>query len=81
MLAWRLKGWQLACCSTMEKPPPPSFTYMCSTQPPACPTTLQLHSAFPLHCLVGGGDQLYCDGVFRAGGSAALKAWGEQLEQ
>lgn len=41
----------------------------------------QLHSAFPLHCLVGGGDQLYCDGVFKTEGSAALKAWGELAEQ
>lgn len=41
---------------------------------------LQLHSAFPLHCLVGGGDQLYCDGVFKTEGSAALKAWGELAE-
>lgn len=51
------------------------------TAPPARPPPPQLHSAFPLHCLVGGGDQLYCDGVFREQGSAALKAWGEQTEQ
>ena len=39
---------------------------------------LQLHGAFPLHCLVGGGDQLYSDGVFK---QPLLKAWGEGLDQ
>ena len=36
---------------------------------------LKVHSAFPLHCLVGGGDQVYNDGVWRE--CAGLKAWGE----
>lgn len=39
---------------------------------------LQLHSAFPLHCLVGGGDQLYNDPVFKR---PALRAWGEIRDQ
>ncbi|PRW44508.1 plasma membrane [Chlorella sorokiniana] len=38
---------------------------------------LQLHSAFPLHCLVGGGDQLYNDGVWQ---TPALKAWGANTD-
>ncbi|PSC71461.1 DNA repair REV1 [Micractinium conductrix] len=39
---------------------------------------LSLHSAFPMHCLVGGGDQLYNDMVFLPGGAASLKVWGDQ---
>ncbi|EFN58805.1 hypothetical protein CHLNCDRAFT_140599 [Chlorella variabilis] len=35
---------------------------------------LKLHSAFPLHCVVGGGDQLYNDPVFK---QPSLQAWGE----
>ncbi|KAI7842923.1 hypothetical protein COHA_003432 [Chlorella ohadii] len=38
---------------------------------------LQLHSAFPLHCLVGGGDQLYNDGVWQ---TPMLKAWGANTD-
>ncbi|KAL4858911.1 Obg-like ATPase 1 [Chlorella vulgaris] len=34
---------------------------------------LQVHSAFPMHCLVGGGDQLYNDAVWQC---PTLKAWG-----
>ena len=59
----------MACASRHHPAPPRPLS------PP------QLHSAFPLHCLVGGGDQLYCDQVFKDGGSAALKAWGELTEQ
>lgn len=33
----------------------------------------QVHEAFPLHVLVGGGDQLYNDGVWKM---PALQAWG-----
>lgn len=32
----------------------------------------QLHDAFPLHALVGGGDQLYSDPVWEL---PAFKAW------
>jgi hypothetical protein len=39
---------------------------------------LRLHSAFPLHCLVGGGDQLYNDAVFK---EPTLHAWGNLEEQ
>ncbi|KAI3436720.1 hypothetical protein D9Q98_006135 [Chlorella vulgaris] len=38
---------------------------------------LRLHSAFPLHCLVGGGDQLYNDAVFK---EPTLHAWGNLEE-
>lgn len=38
---------------------------------------LSVHSAFPMHALVGGGDQLYNDLVFKKEGSPALAAWGE----
>lgn len=34
---------------------------------------LQVHSAFPIHALVGGGDQVYSDPVWKE--SAFLKAW------
>jgi hypothetical protein len=40
---------------------------------------LQLHAAFPLHALVGGGDQVYSDAVWRE--SAALAEWGKTEEQ
>ena len=26
---------------------------------------LERHQKLPFHCCVGGGDQLYCDGVFK----------------
>lgn len=32
-------------------------------------------------CLLPAGDQLYSDGVFQAGGSAALLAWGDGQDQ
>lgn len=38
---------------------------------------LGVHSAFPFHCLVGGGDQVYNDEVWK---KPTLKAWGEQTE-
>lgn len=37
---------------------------------------LNLHKAFPLHCLVGGGDQLYNDGVWSI--CPSFKSWGEE---
>jgi hypothetical protein len=36
---------------------------------------LQIHSTFPMHVMVGGGDQVYSDSVFEE--SAALKEWAE----
>jgi hypothetical protein len=36
---------------------------------------LAVHSAFPMHCLVGGGDQVYNDGVWKD--CPGLKAWGD----
>lgn len=35
---------------------------------------LQVHNAFPMHALVGGGDQVYADRVWRE--SPSLKSWG-----
>lgn len=35
---------------------------------------LSVHEKFPLHCMVGGGDQLYNDGVWKF--CPTLKAWG-----
>jgi hypothetical protein len=40
---------------------------------------LQVHAAFPLHALVGGGDQVYSDAVWKE--SAELAAWGEGQDQ
>ena len=67
-------------CLCSKSRPAPSQPRAPRPDPPL-PSLPQLHSAFPLHCLVGGGDQLYCDGVFKTEGSAALKAWGELAEQ
>jgi PhoD related phosphatase len=36
---------------------------------------MAVHSAFPMHCLVGGGDQLYNDDVWQV--CPTLKAWGD----
>lgn len=52
---------------------PPPNPLIAARRPRPPPARLQLHSAFPLHCLVGGGDQLYNDGVWQV---EALKAWG-----
>lgn len=36
---------------------------------------LQVHNAFPMHVLVGGGDQVYADAVWKE--NPGLKAWGD----